>query len=159
LKNDWGFIGGLTGRATIGTYGTRNRTTLVNVPGSRIYGAAWIDENENFWMYGGYGYAENTTSKHDKLLILVETNSGKAGNLGDVWTYDKTKLLWTWKSGAITIGEVPALPAVQTTSIDIYPSGRERTSFWHDKNNHVVFIFGGQIATDGRALLLISCYC
>lgn len=41
-------------------YGTTGITSATNTPGARYGAVSWIDNSENFWMFGGYGYVSTT---------------------------------------------------------------------------------------------------
>src|SRR6218665_2153080 len=43
-----------------GTYGTQNAPAPGNFPGSRYGTATWVDNNGQFWLYGGRGFGAST---------------------------------------------------------------------------------------------------
>ncbi len=40
----------------IGFYGTKGVPDPANVPGAREFMATWIDDNGDFWLFGGFGF-------------------------------------------------------------------------------------------------------
>src|SRR6185295_7354322 len=54
--NEWTWMSGSDLADQYGTYGTQGVADPANIPGARHVYAKWIDEDENLWMFGGYGY-------------------------------------------------------------------------------------------------------
>ena len=42
-----------------GIYGTKGISSSNNIPGARLGSSSWIDNNGNFWLFGGHGYDMN----------------------------------------------------------------------------------------------------
>jgi len=73
--SQWAWMGGSsTGGSNggqLGVYGTLGTPAAGNIPGGRQYAASWTDCNNNFWLFGGYGFD-----------II-----GNYGGLNDLWKY------------------------------------------------------------------------
>ena len=70
-----------------GVYGAKGTPDPNNIPGSRYESIAWTDENDNLWLFGGYGYDE----------------AGTDDFLNDLWKFDGND--WTWISGANNVNQ------------------------------------------------------
>ncbi len=46
----------------VGIYGTVGVGSLGNTPGSRTEAAHWIDQKDNLWLFGGFGFGSNSTA-------------------------------------------------------------------------------------------------
>lgn len=118
-----------TSSATAGNYGTLGVAATSNVPGSRNFGATWVDTSGNFWLFGGYGTDSN----------------GLIGYLNDVWMFNPGTNLWTWTGGASQGGSLAAYttctPGAAATLVP--PNPRSNTANWKD-NNGDFWMLGGQ---------------
>ena len=58
--NEWIWMGGNsslgTGEGFTGVYGTLGTSAASNLPGSRLDGMSWTDDDGNLWLFGGYGF-------------------------------------------------------------------------------------------------------
>src|SRR5258706_14854039 len=70
----------LPGRPTMGQ---QNIPASANTPGGRKHAVTWHDQNNNTWLFGGFGYGGN-------LL----------GYLNDLWKYNPVSNQWVWVSGS-----------------------------------------------------------
>src|SRR5258706_11356654 len=52
-------------------YGIQGTGAAANKPGARNFSATWTDNNDNLWLFGGYGY-----------------DGSGLGYLNDLWKYD-----------------------------------------------------------------------
>ena len=43
----------------IGNYGQQGISNSSNIPGARYNSVSWIDNNNHFWLFGGYGIDSN----------------------------------------------------------------------------------------------------
>src|SRR5690606_6648693 len=55
--NTWTWISGPNTVNEVGTYGTKGVASTGNIPGARQTAAAWVDDDNNFWLFGGQGNA------------------------------------------------------------------------------------------------------
>ncbi len=72
VSNNWTYIKGSTANNQPGTYGTIAVSSATNKPGAREYPLTWVDSNLDFWILGGWGYA----------------NSNTFGLLSDLWKFN-----------------------------------------------------------------------
>lgn len=84
------------------TYGIQGTSSPFNIPGSRYVFSGWIDNSQNFWIYGGYGL----------------TNQNSLAALGDVWKYQNCSptLTVTGSANPICSGKSATLTASGTSS-------------------------------------------
>src|ERR1700733_11299400 len=54
---NWAWISGSNYTNQHGIYGTQLIPSSSNIPGSRDGSTGWIDSNDNFWLFGGFGSA------------------------------------------------------------------------------------------------------
>jgi N-acetylneuraminic acid mutarotase len=102
-SGQWTWVGGSNGANAAGVYGTQRAGAAGNGPGARVSAVSWKDQSGNFWLFGGYGYAQG----------------GNLGNLNDLWEYNLDAGVWTWIGGsssaaaAGTYGAYRAFPPPQ----------------------------------------------
>lgn len=78
-SEQWAWIDGSNTTGALGVYGTEDVPAATNVPGARDYSAAWIDNANDLWLFGGNGYdTVNTT-----------------GYLNDLWKFSTAPLTTT----------------------------------------------------------------
>ncbi|HMI77552.1 MAG TPA: kelch repeat-containing protein, partial [Ferruginibacter sp.] len=75
--NNWIWFKGNNSINQLGVYGTLGIPDVNNRPGSRYVFLSWTDNANNFWLFGGRGYA----------------TSGGQGNLSDLWKISNAALL------------------------------------------------------------------
>lgn len=75
--NIWTWIKGDSIANQNGIYGTIGVSQVTNKPGGRHAVMYWTDNSNNFWLFGGSGYAE----------------TGSIGNLNDLWKISADALL------------------------------------------------------------------
>ncbi|MEI6815608.1 MAG: kelch repeat-containing protein, partial [Bacteroidota bacterium] len=128
--NQWAWIKGPGIGNRPGIYGTLQVPSMTNNPGGRGFGEmSWTDNDNNLWMYGGYGNGINNSQ----------------GWLSDLWKYDISTNEWTWMSGSNTVNTVPVYGIMGVPSPLNTPGGRaESNASWVDNNNNL-WLFGGQL--------------
>lgn len=110
-----------------GVYGIQGVGNTVNGPGARYGSQTWTDDTGNLWLYGGYGYGEDTNS---------------AGILNDIWKYDPLSNIWTWIKGDKTIEQVGFYGTKGISNPANKPGARYVSSSWKDLNGDL-WLFGG----------------
>ena len=75
-----------------GVYNSQGTPSAANVPGAREQSVAWTDNNGNFWLFGGIGYASNDVY----------------GWLNDLWEFVPSINQWAWWGGSSTLPGTPA---------------------------------------------------
>ena len=88
--NQWAWMGGSSTTLQPGVYGQLSTPAPGNVPGARDGAGAWVDNDGNFWLFGGTGFA------------LVGSADAE-GDLNDLWKFDPTTTEWAWMSGSNTL--------------------------------------------------------
>mgnify|MGYP000206281341 CR=1 FL=1 len=68
-----------------GSYGTLGQASASNYPGSRHSAMTWVDQNGDFWMFGGYGR---------------DATSASRSYLNDLWRFDYSLKQWVWEAGS-----------------------------------------------------------
>jgi hypothetical protein len=120
-KNEWTWIQGDTLRVKPWNYGIKGVMHPGNDPGaiSIARGAAWTDNDGNFWRFGGSYFCKN-----------------------DLWRYSPKSNQWTWMHGD-SIQYAPSrygkmgIPDPLNT-----PGGRRYAQNWVDADNNL-WLFGG----------------
>ena len=127
--NQWAWMGGSSTTLQPGVYGQLGTPAPGNVPGARDTGAAWVDSDGNFWLFGGNGYA------------LVG-----GGFLNDLWKFDPTTTEWAWISGSNTVSNNDSSPGVYgtlgTAAAGNTPGGRASPDTWTNQDG-TLWLFGG----------------
>jgi N-acetylneuraminic acid mutarotase len=125
----WTWIGGsyLVGGQSI--YGTLGMSAAANRPGGRSEAVRWTDNSGNFWLFGGYGYANYAN----------ETQ----GSLNDLWEFSPTTKEWTWISGSSTEGATGTYGTLGVPAAANVPPGLEGSVSWIDSSGSL-WLGGGQ---------------
>lgn len=138
-SNQWAWISGESTTDAIGIYGTQGVASATNQPGARYDAVSWVDNNGNFWLFGGFG----------------NDASGTAGWLNDLWRYDPTNNQWTWMKGSESRDQDGVYGTQGIAASNNTPGARNhRIPFvWSDKNGNF-WLFGGFGFTNGTSGLL-----
>jgi N-acetylneuraminic acid mutarotase len=118
----WQWISGSDRREPPGSFGTKGLTLPSNAPGGMAKAAAWIDADDNLWLFGG---------------------SGMIGDfMNALWKFDTTSLEWTWVGGS----DSPDQPAHYGTrgaasALNI-PGAMRGAIIWPGAHDEV-WLFGG----------------
>jgi N-acetylneuraminic acid mutarotase len=88
LLHQWTWVGGSITSNQAGVYGTLGTPASGSMPGSRYGAVGWKDSSGNFWLFGGYGNADN--SQIDWLL-------------NDLWKFNPSTNQWAWMGGNNTL--------------------------------------------------------
>lgn len=124
--NQWTWMKGDSTTENHGIYEAQGIQTATNQPGGRYYSSTWIDNDGNFWLFGGAGYAM----------------SGISGNLNDLWKYDPSINEWTWMNGDKTIENTGLYGTKNVASTINKPAARDGGVSWKDKSGNL-WLFGG----------------
>lgn len=123
-SRQWTWVGGSSAHSQLGVYGLHT-ASAANVPGARYGALSWKDGFGNFWLFGGYGYAE----------------TGSAGALNDLWKFDGAN--WTWVSGTKLTNQLSVDGGKGASNVGYIPSGRYLGASWIDASNNL-WLFGGR---------------
>ena len=126
-SKQWIWIAGDSTTNTPANYGQKGIFSSTNYPGARQGSASWVDENGNFWLYGGI-------------------KDGAYFN--DLWEYDFSLKQWAWISGDNTAGVEGVYGIKGQSSKSNKPGGRSSLAHWQDSDGNF-WIFGGNgLASD-----------
>lgn len=123
--NSWTWMKGDNTISQVGIYGTKGIASADNKPGARYFSTSWKDENDNLWLFGGYGHDENSI-----------------GDLNDLWKYNPSTNEWTWISGDKILDHAGVYGAQGVPAISNNPGGRYVSSSWRDVSGEL-WLFGG----------------
>jgi N-acetylneuraminic acid mutarotase len=133
----WVWVRGSSGPNAVGVYGTQGIAAPGNDPGAREFMTTWTDASGNFWLFGGDGFASNTTF----------------GRLGDLWKYNPTTNQWAFMTGFNTVMQNGIYGTMGTPSVTNMPGTRYGAASWNSGN--YLYLFGGRglPATGGQGHL------
>lgn len=123
---EWTWVNGNNFQNTPGTHGELGVAAESNEIGARRYMDAWIDPDENIWIFGGQGV----------------DSQGQLGYLNDLWKYNPSTNLWTWMGGPTIRGQIGNYGSRGIASPDNYPSARYAHTTWTDDSGNL-WLFGG----------------
>ena len=128
----WTWVSGSSTANGPGIYGTQGVANTANVPGARFGAATWIDENDDLWLFGGFGRA----------------SGGSQGELNDLWRFDGAG--WVWVSGSFQPNNQGAYGNQGVGAPENLPPARSGAAEWIDHSGNL-WLFGGahQITING----------
>jgi len=103
-------------------YGTQGVPAAANNPGGHGMATRFIDEDGNFWFWGGSG---NLSQKYKD----------------DLWKYDVQTGLWTWVKGGTAHNQYGVYGTKGVTSASDKPGTRDGTVGWYVNGN--LWIYSG----------------
>jgi N-acetylneuraminic acid mutarotase len=134
--NEWTWEGGHSTFSGLfdsfaGIYGTQGVPSPQNWPGTRWYTTHWVDPNGHLWLYGGQGPG----------------SVGVTGYLEDLWEYDPSTHLWTWRNGLQSPpngegGYIPNFAEVGLPARINNPGSRSMSQGWADSGGNL-WLFSG----------------
>tara|TARA_R110002072_G_scaffold3441_2_gene25083 strand:+ start:556 stop:3771 length:3216 start_codon:yes stop_codon:yes gene_type:complete len=104
-------------------YGTMGVENSSNQPGPRSRGVSWVDDQGNFWIYGGKG--------------IDGVDGGTINYLNDLWRYNTANNNWTWINGSSTGNQ-----QLDISQGNAHPGARVDAVSWLDHNGDF-WLFGG----------------
>ncbi|MGC1240650.1 MAG: kelch repeat-containing protein [Chryseosolibacter sp.] len=122
----WTWMSGDAEVNKAGVYGTRGVANATNQPGARATGVSWMDNDGNFWIFGGLGYAFN----------------GEFGLLNDLWKYNIGTNEWTWMRGDDRISDDGVYGTKGMAHESNEPGARGALIGWTDMDGNL-WLFGG----------------
>lgn len=114
----WTWIAGPNSESVQGSYGVIGVADPSNLPPSRPLAASWVDDDGNFWLFGGTG----------------------SSYLNDLWKWDGEN--WTWVSGNKAGSKNYHYGVIGQPDSKNMPRGRTGGMEWQDENSQF-FVFGG----------------
>jgi hypothetical protein len=71
-NGNWTWISGNSTINLNGNYGTKGEKSNDNIPGSRQSSSNWIDNEGNFWLFGGVGLPANgSTGNSENSNVMI----------------------------------------------------------------------------------------
>lgn len=142
-NNTWTWIRGNTAPAIeqAGVYGILGTSSPANIPGSRIAGACWTDDDGFLWLFGGQG--------------VTTAPSASSAGLSDLWKYNIITNEWTWVGGsnaAPTANQLASYGTMGVAAVTNKPGGRTWPITWVDTGNNLWMMGGlgyGETTTQG----------
>jgi N-acetylneuraminic acid mutarotase len=122
----WTWISGRNSQNIPGTYGVQGVEGNQNEIGSRRYTDSWVDDEGNFWVFGGQGKDETS----------------QLGLLNDLWKFNPETNNWTWMRGSKSIGSEGNYGVLGVPNPDNDPPARYGYSTWKDNVGNF-WLFGG----------------
>jgi N-acetylneuraminic acid mutarotase len=107
-----------------GSYSSLGSTDPGNVPGARASSVSWIDNSDNLWLFGGFGY----------------DSAGNVDLLNDLWKFDGAN--WTWVSGSKTSNQPGSYGTLGSADAGNVPGARSSSVSWIDSSGNL-WLFGG----------------
>lgn len=123
----WNWASGSNTINAITIYGSQGNYSASTLPGGRMASAAWKDNNGKFWMFGGQGFASNSSQ----------------GELNDLFMYDPLSNQWAWIKGATTPNQNGIYGTQGTPALPNTPGARTFNTWWKDLNGNF-WLFGGE---------------
>jgi hypothetical protein len=124
ITNQWAWIKGNSTTNSNGVYS--GFIPANNCPGARSGSVGWVDNNGDFWMFGGEGYAA----------------TGGQGMLNDLWKYTVATNQWSCQKGSNTINQGATYGTPGVSAIANTPGARAGSVSWTDSNGNL-WLFGG----------------
>jgi hypothetical protein len=126
-SGQWTWVGGSNVLNAAGVYGTQRAGVAGNGPGARVSAVSWKDSAGNFWLFGGYGYAQQ---------------AGYIGNMNDLWEYNLSAGVWTWIGGSSSTASPGTYGTQGVQALSNVPGAREQAVGWVDGSGSF-WLFGG----------------
>ncbi|MBA3649332.1 MAG: T9SS type A sorting domain-containing protein [Chitinophagales bacterium] len=128
--NTWTWVGGNSWLGATVIYGTKGSGDNLTYPGGRYGSCTWVDNDGNFWLFGG------------------TFSSVYYAPVNDLWKYDIQTKIWTWVSGTNLINDVGTYGMKGVPDTANAPSSRFLADNWIDKEGNL-WLFGGWHGSDG----------
>lgn len=122
----WTWISGRNSQNIPGSYGVKGVENSQNEIGSRRYTGSWVDDEGNFWIFGGQG--------RDK--------SSQLGLLNDLWKYNPVTENWTWMKGSDSVNATGRYGTLGVPDPNNNPPPRYGYTHWKDNVGNF-WLFGG----------------
>ena len=116
--NEWTWIAGSHVPNQSSVFGTKGVPDAANAPGSRGGSVAWLDDHNNFWLFGGMAYFGLTADFNNELWMFTydpscsfdvaaditnaSCNDACDGSISLITTGGVTPFTFAWTNGEIT---------------------------------------------------------
>lgn len=135
--NQWTWMKGDNSISQNATYGSQGNPSSNNKPGATYASVSWIDGNDNLWLFGGFGYTNNSY-----------------GFLNSLWKYDPSTNQWTWVKGDKAIDKKSVYGTQGVAGNNNKPGARYGSITWTDSDDNL-WLFGGY-GYDGAAIGMLN---
>lgn len=134
----WTWVSGNNVAGQAGVYGTKGTADSANVPGGRTGAAAWIDNANTLWLFGGFGFG---------------SASSGSGHLNDLWKFNPATGQWTWVAGSNAANQAGTYGTKGSAAADNVPGARQTAAAWIDNSNTLWLFAGNGYASVGTGNL------
>lgn len=143
--SNWIWVNGSDSVNQPAIYGTKGIPAATNTPGARAGALAWVDKNNNMWLFGG-------------VLGRVYTDLGglATDSLGDLWKFDGNN--WTWVSGPSTANNAGDYGTKGVPKATNMPRARAGAVSWIDRSDRL-WLFGGSYYQSAGFVYLNDLWC
>lgn len=124
-SNKWTWMKGDSTTGKLGVYGSRQVTNSTSKPGGLFSSISWRDNDNNLWLFGGFGFGSNSF-----------------GFLNALWKYNPASSEWTWMKGDSTVDQPAIYGTKGVTSATSNPGARYGSQTWTDQDGNL-WLFGG----------------
>ena len=124
-SNNWTWMKGNNTTEQYSVYGTQGTANAANKPGAAYASVSWSDDNNNLWLFGGFGYTDNDF-----------------GFLNTLWKYNPSTNEWTWINGNNTIDQAGVYGTQGIGNTANKPGARYGSRTWTDASGNL-WLFGG----------------
>lgn len=126
--DEWTWINGANYPCNPGSAGTQCISDSSNCPKGRFENRSnWVDNNGNFWMFGG--------GTSDSIVMPGLSN--------ELWMYDVADNKWTWVSGDTINNQIGNFGIKGVASPCNAPRGTMGSVSWFDASTNSAYVFGG----------------
>lgn len=125
-SGQWTWIKGSSTINKNGIYGSLGVADTNTNPGSRRGGVTWIDNEGNFWLWGGDSFGA----------------SGNNGYINDLWKYSPLTNKWQWVNGDSSKNKKAVYGSKGVASPANKPGARIGSATWSDNAGNL-WLFGG----------------
>ena len=123
--NTWTWMSGSNTANNNGTVGTQCVPDTNNAPSARYENRMfWVDDDGNFWVYGGI--------RSDATSSIVN----------DLWQYNPSTNEWVWVSGSLLANQPGNYGTIGVSSPSNVPPGKFGGVAWRDTDGNL-WTFGG----------------
>ncbi|MBL7698186.1 MAG: hypothetical protein JNK79_08515, partial [Chitinophagaceae bacterium] len=127
-NKQWTWINGTAQLNKPAVYGTKGVADASSTPGARDGAESWTTPDGKLWLFGG----------------LAVNSNGNHTYMNDLWMFDPSTNLWTWKHGPTTADPQTSNQGTQgVPSSTNLPMNRQYASTWTDKAGNL-WMYGGR---------------
>lgn len=122
----WTWVSGSNIANQFANYGIEGIESSGNIPGSRDSSATWVDNDGNFWLFGG----------------CIAIDASACNRINDLWKYNISSNQWVWIGGSNVTNQAANYGIKGFESAGNIPSARDGSITWVDNSGNF-WLFGG----------------